>query len=313
VVLNISDVFEGRRPPPVASSPYFRVAAPLPPLRPFVECLWIRAIAGADPRNDRRILPDGRMDVVWIPGLGVLVAGPQSRYTVRPNRFPFLAIGERFHPGGAPSLLGLPASDFVDGHVPLEAIDRRLAHRLDARLEGARAHAEAFAAFNAELLRRLEGFGAPDAAVQAGVRMLDNGSLTVAELAAQLFVSVPLAKGLRAGGATREAARRPCPADPRASDPARDEAVQSHRDVEPELSHGSSSCERQLRRRFDERVGYGPKTLAANLRFQRLVAELRSARLELAAAAAAAGYADQAHLSRESLRLAGLSPRELAD
>ena len=199
------------------------------------------------------------MDLVWIPGLGVLVAGPQSRFTERPNRFPLLAVGARFHTGGAPSLLGLPASDFVDGHVALETLDRRLADRLDTRLESARGHREAFAAFNAELLRRLDGFAPVDAAVQAGIRLLGNGSLTVAELGAQLYVS-----------------------------------------------------ERQLRRRFAARVGYGPKTLQRIFRFQRLVAEVRSGRLELAAAAAAAGYADQAHLSREAVRLAGLSPRELA-
>ena len=161
----------------------------MPPLRPFVKCIWFRAIAGADPHNDRRILPDGRMDLVWIPGLGVLVAGPQSRYAERPDRFPLLAVGARFHPGGAPSLLGLPASDFVDGHVRLETIDQRLADRLDARLEGARDHREAFAAFDAELLRRLDGFVPADAAIQAGVRLLDTGSLTVAGLAAQLSVS----------------------------------------------------------------------------------------------------------------------------
>jgi AraC-like DNA-binding protein len=199
------------------------------------------------------------MDLVWIPGLGVLVAGPQSRFTERPNRFPLLAVGARFHTGGAPSLLGLPASDFVDGHVALETLDHRLADRLDTRLESARGHREAFAAFNAELLRRLDGFAPVDAAVQAGIRLLGNGSLTVAELGAQLYVS-----------------------------------------------------ERQLRRRFAARVGYGPKTLQRIFRFQRLVAEVRSGRLELAAAAAAAGYADQAHLSREAVRLAGLSPRELA-
>jgi AraC-like DNA-binding protein len=36
-------------------------------------------------------------------------------------------------------------------------------------------------------------------------------------------------------------------------------------------------------------------------------------RVELARAALLAGYADQAHLSRETRRLAGLSPRQLLD
>jgi transcriptional regulator GlxA family with amidase domain len=70
--------------------------------------------------------------------------------------------------------------------------------------------------------------------------------------------------------------------------------------------------ERQLRRRFEERVGYGPKTLQRVLRFQRLKAMLEVPGAELARAAVAAGYADQAHLSRECRELAGLTPSELA-
>jgi AraC-like DNA-binding protein len=69
--------------------------------------------------------------------------------------------------------------------------------------------------------------------------------------------------------------------------------------------------ERQLQRRFTERVGYGPKTFQRIARFQRAVDQLGRDGAEPARAAAAAGYADQAHLSRESRRLAGLSPREL--
>jgi methylphosphotriester-DNA--protein-cysteine methyltransferase len=51
-----------------------------------------------------------------------------------------------------------------------------------------------------------------------------------------------------------------------------------------------------------EHVGYGPKTLQRILRLQRVMADLASAQqtIELAAAAAAAGYADQPHLSRET-------------
>ena len=68
--------------------------------------------------------------------------------------------------------------------------------------------------------------------------------------------------------------------------------------------------ERQLRRRFEDAVGYGPKTLARVLRFQRFLA-LASGGGELARLAFAAGYADQAHLTRECRRLAGRTPAEL--
>jgi len=79
--------------------------------------------------------------------------------------------------------------------------------------------------------------------------------------------------------------------------------------------------ERQFRRRFLAAVGYGPKTLTRVLRFQRLLELLDRAgpdspggargRPSLAAAAVEAGYADQAHMTTECTRLAGLAPTAL--
>jgi transcriptional regulator GlxA family with amidase domain len=69
---------------------------------------------------------------------------------------------------------------------------------------------------------------------------------------------------------------------------------------------------RQLHRRFVAAVGYGPKTLQRVLRLQRVLAlAARSRRESLAMLAAAAGYADQAHMSRELQALTGQSPRVL--
>lgn len=65
--------------------------------------------------------------------------------------------------------------------------------------------------------------------------------------------------------------------------------------------------ERQLRRRFDDAVGYGPKTLQRVLRLRQFLA---SSGGDIAAAALDAGYADQAHLTRECRRLTGLAPGE---
>jgi AraC-like DNA-binding protein len=234
---------------------YYRQVTPAPPLRPFVECLWVNVVAGD--RDDRRILPDGRMDLVWIRGTGVLVAGPQSRFTIPPVEPPLVALGARFHPGAAPALLRLPAAELLDDHAPLAAIDSRLAARLDARLEGARNEQQAFAALGDELTRRLDALAPPDPAVRAAVRLLPDRP--VSDVAAHVFLS-----------------------------------------------------ERQLQRRFVEYVGYGPKTLQRILRFQRAIGQLQSPDAGLAGVAATAGYADQAHLSRESRRLAGLSPRQLA-
>lgn len=82
------------------------------------------------------------------------------------------------------------------------------------------------------------------------------------------------------------------------------------------LARAVALSERQLRRRFEAAVGYGPATLARILRFQRFL-RLANAPTptptapSLARLAADAGYADQAHLAREVRRLAGLPPSAL--
>ena len=72
--------------------------------------------------------------------------------------------------------------------------------------------------------------------------------------------------------------------------------------------------ERHLRRRVRAAAGYGPKTLQRVLRFQRFVRMLDAAARppDLASAAVLAGYADQAHLTRECSALSGLTPTALA-
>jgi AraC-like DNA-binding protein len=231
--------------------------APPPALRPFVECLWVHRIDEPPPDGGRRLLPSGRVDFVWIGDVGVRIAGPQSRY-MRPIELPkILAFGARFHPGAAPYLLRTPASELVDRHVALDAIDPRLAGRLDARLGEARDVRDALSGLGFELARRLRTVEPPPPTVREAVRMLD-GSATVAETAARTFVS-----------------------------------------------------ERALQRRFLQDIGYGPKLLQRILRFQRFMRALAAPRAELARAGLLAGYADQSHLTRETRRLAGLSPREL--
>ena len=69
--------------------------------------------------------------------------------------------------------------------------------------------------------------------------------------------------------------------------------------------------ERTLRRRCREAFGYGPKTLERILRFQGFLRLLANGRAPLSVLALEAGYADQAHLSREVRRLSGQSPGAL--
>jgi AraC-like DNA-binding protein len=73
---------------------------------------------------------------------------------------------------------------------------------------------------------------------------------------------------------------------------------------------------RQLRRRFVNALGIGPKRFQRILRFQGFLAlsqEHPHGHRSLARLAQRAGYSDQAHLTRESVALSGLSPRRLLE
>jgi AraC-like DNA-binding protein len=71
--------------------------------------------------------------------------------------------------------------------------------------------------------------------------------------------------------------------------------------------------ERQLRRRFEAAVGYGPKRLGRIFRFQRLLDLVHAShgRPGWSELAIAAGYADQSHMINECMALTGGPPTAL--
>lgn len=79
----------------------------------------------------------------------------------------------------------------------------------------------------------------------------------------------------------------------------------------PWLSRALGMSERTLRRRSDDAFGYGPKTLDRILRYQRYRRIAKNSSETTAILALDSGYADQAHLVRESRRLAGCAPGAL--
>jgi AraC-like DNA-binding protein len=211
----------------------YRELAPPADLASHLACVWTSVSRGGV------ILPDGCVDLVW-RGDALVVAGPATGpATVAPVGAP--VFGVRFRLGVAGTALGLPAAEFLDDAVPLDAV---------------------------------WGRGVEERVASGGPAAL------LAEVRSRLAPVDRLAR------AAALAMARPA---------ARVDA----------LELGVS--ERQLRRRFVDAVGYGPKTLARVLRFQRFLA-LDG---ELAERAYAAGYADQAHLTRECRRLSGRTPAEL--
>src|SRR4051812_20797627 len=254
---------------------------------PHVACLWAR---DPEPRaSARRILPDACVDVVWVQGDRLVVAGPATGPALAALPAGAAAAGVRFR-GGAPgravggparglrgpdggpaggwgavgaagSAVGVPARELRDLNVDLaEVWGPRAAGRLAARLDAAATPAAAVAALVAAVVGRLPPADELDPLVRAAALRAAAPRTAVERLASRL--------GL--GG-------------------------------------------RPLRRRFDDAVGYGPKTLQRVLRFQRFLALAAQpgAAADLAQLAFAAGYADQAHLTRECRRLSGLTPAAL--
>jgi AraC-like DNA-binding protein len=100
------------------------------------------------------------------------------------------------------------------------------------------------------------------------------------------------------------------PLDPRMFEAARRLAREPDTPV-PATAEAVGLGERHLRRRFAAAVGFGPKTFARVARFRAALTLVRAGE-PLASAALAAGYADQAHMTREMVALAGSSPGTLA-
>jgi AraC-like DNA-binding protein len=100
------------------------------------------------------------------------------------------------------------------------------------------------------------------------------------------------------------------PPDPAVSAIARRLEFASGPGVVARLATEMGMSERHLQRRCRTAFGYGPKTLHQVLRFQRAL-RLARAGGRLADVAAVVGYADQAHLARETRHLAGVALTEL--
>jgi methylphosphotriester-DNA--protein-cysteine methyltransferase len=135
-----------------------------------------------------------------------------------------------------------------------------------------------------------------------GERMADAASAQRAAALLQQIVADRLADAARPDPVVAEAVRRLMPWQAR--------HVTS-------LASSLATSERSFRRQCRATIGVGPKALQRMLRFQGFLARVqyavsqgrRPAADGLALLAADVGYTDQAHLTRECVRLAGVTPR----
>jgi AraC-like DNA-binding protein len=237
---------------------------PVAALAGVISSVWIQQVASdAEPYTQRNI-PNGGVELLCAVGTVPRVVGPLTRPLVEVLAPGTTVIGARFHPGAAPSVLGMPASELVDLTLETDELWGRAAVALGELVDGAASPQDALTALQRHVVGRLAGAAAPDLLVSEAVGQLRWRTDDVGSLTSSLHIS-----------------------------------------------------ERQLRRRCQAAVGLAPKLLHRMLRFQGFLALAQHAIAQgkaptddgLALLAAEAGYADQPHLSRECLRLTGVSPR----
>lgn len=249
-------------------------ARPWAELQPHFQCVWT-SVLPADHAGAIAVVPDGCVDVLWRAGR-LLVVGPDIT-AARPDLAPGAAVlGARFQPGAALPWLGLPMSEIVGRQVELAELWGARGREFAGRMEEAAAAGREVEVFQSQLAQMALSVDAPS------------------REAAAIFALVQANAGM-AG------------------------------ETIPLLLRRLGLGERTLRRRSVEHFGYGAKTLERILRFQRALSLARDSTQRagngagradrsdfgLAALAADAGYADQAHLSREIQSLCGMTASAL--
>jgi AraC-like DNA-binding protein len=260
----------------------YREWRPAEVLARHLACTWAGRLGSDGTPFTDQVLPDGCVDIIW-DGARLFVAGPDTGPVALTRQAGAYYVGARFRPGLASTFLDVPASELLDQRIDagdllgpghgIPALVEQLAQAADGPLR------PMARALESALVGWLPDTASPDPLVEATVAAL-QGDATLARPAGA------------APGADRQALR------PRPSVAA--------------LAADLGLSERQLHRRCTAAVGYGPKTLERVLRFRRFLdLAAREPAAGLAGLAAAAGYADQAHLTRECGRLAGAPPGRL--
>jgi len=300
----------------------------------LVECGWTDT-ATADAAH--QVLPDGCMDLVWT-GAELLVAGPDTVPHHGTRTRGVTVAGLRFLPGALPSLLAVPAAPLHNRRVALVELVPGPARDALARLEEGEEPVAVLAALATRLpgappdrsVAALRGALAPAAlgpapsgsarsgpwaragtapsGLWARADTTPNGVLASADTTpngpwtnADTMPNGPWARAGTAPAARRRVARA---ADRAARALDGDASVAA-------IADALGCTPRSVHRRCLASFGYGPAVLRRVLRFRQAAALLRAG-VSPAEVAAAAGYADQPHLSRETRALAGASPGQLA-
>jgi AraC-like DNA-binding protein len=134
----------------------------------LVACRWLRAVEEDSP-SATLVLPDGCVDLIWRDG-ELLLAGPDRAANPAHLRPGQTILGLRLRPGVAGAVLGMPASEVLDGRFPLEDVIGTEAAHLAERI-GEAGEETAFDRLEELVASRARDAGA-DALVLAATRRL---------------------------------------------------------------------------------------------------------------------------------------------
>jgi AraC-like DNA-binding protein len=166
----------------VLTLPTYREHRPPESLEAMIACLW-----ESSPARDhsQRVVPDGCVDLIWLAGRELIVAGPDTgpREVLLPANASSCAV--RLRPGAAGAFLGMPASELRDRHVAASDVWGAPVTELEDGLAGAGP------ARRLELLLTMAAARetTPDALAGAAAAALARPAARVAAVAAELGVS----------------------------------------------------------------------------------------------------------------------------
>src|SRR5271163_4043897 len=104
-------------------------------LRHAIACLWAQVTPDGAADREALVLPDACSDLIWEPGRGAYVAGPDTGPVRTVMKAGTVVVGVRFRPSAGGPALGVPLSELRDQRVDLSDLRRRDASRLPGTLD----------------------------------------------------------------------------------------------------------------------------------------------------------------------------------
>ena len=184
----------------------YSVRAPGPPLGALVDSFW--SLSDTPSHSKERIIPSGTLELVinlqddeirvFRPSdteeecarlAGAVVSGAYSGAFAIDTRAHAAIVGIHFKPGGAATILGVPAGALADAHVELEALWGRRAIELRERLCAAADSAQRFQILEQVLMGMLPRAPNVRGEVAMALGRLGAPRVEVAEVAKEVHLS----------------------------------------------------------------------------------------------------------------------------